>query len=83
MTPRLAVAAILLTLFGLSGAAAQMRVCDRRLRHVDCSFSGGGHLVAEVPPDEILTYGSTTLAFSDHGRVRIVVGNCQIDCAKP
>ena len=62
------------------GAAMMNRVCDGRPRHVDCRFVGGSHLVADVPPGEILTYATPTLVFLDHGRIRIVVGECEIDC---
>ena len=60
--------------------AAMMRVCDGRPRHVECHFSGGGHLVADVPPDEVLTYGPPTLSFSDRGRLHIVLQACEIVC---
>ncbi len=57
-----------------------MRICDGRPRHVDCHFSGGGRLVVDVPPDEILTYGVPTLSFTDKGRVHVVVQACEIVC---
>ena len=78
---RLALCAAIVALSMAPGAAAQMRVCDGRLRHVVCHWQGGDKLIATVPPDEILTYGPTTLSFTDRGRIRIVVGNCEIDCA--
>ena len=67
-------------LAAISGAAAQMRVCDGRSRHVDCHFQGGGRLVTVVPPGETLTYGTPTLSFGDRGHVHVVVGNCEIEC---
>ena len=80
--PAIAIAALVVPFAIASWPVAAMvnRVCDGRPRHIDCRFVGGSHLVADVPPGEILTYGTPTLVFSDQGRIRIVVGECEINC---
>ena len=77
----LAIAGPLLLLRPATADSMRLRTCDGRWRHVTCHWSGGDRASEfTVSPDEQLAYGPPSVALTDHGRIHLVVGACEISC---